>query len=144
MPKVFYSIIPTGYPVCLHADCPKANTCLHQLAYAPTQQEQEVLRVLNPGRCTKDEDCKYYRSNAPIRYARGFASFKPKMLPGQWSAFVNILRNEWGRTRFYERRRGDIPMPPSEQDFVLEALKKSGVTDTFDFDQYEDMSLWND
>ena len=28
-----YSNIPTNYPLCLHTDCPKAETCLRQLAF---------------------------------------------------------------------------------------------------------------
>lgn len=136
--------MPDFYPVCLHADCPQATTCLHHLAYAPQLEKNEKLMMLNPNHCSKDAHCKHYRSNTPLRYARGFASFQPKMLPCQWSAFVNILRQEWGRTRFYERRRGDIAMPPSEQEFVLDALKQAGVTAKYDFDNYEELLTWYD
>lgn len=144
MPKLLYDTMPDFYPVCLHADCPQAQHCLHQLAYAPQLKKNETLTMLNPNHCTKDAHCKHYRSNEPLRYARGFASFQPKMLPGQWSVFVSILRQEWGRTRFYERRRGDIAMPPAEQEFVLNALKQSGVTAVYDFDSYEDLLTWYD
>lgn len=33
MPKKFYTSLPSGYAVCQHSDCPKAKTCLHQIAY---------------------------------------------------------------------------------------------------------------
>lgn len=144
MLKLIHDTLPQGYAVCLHNDCPLAQTCLHQLAYNPLLETQEELRMINPSRCSKEQTCKFYRSNKPLRYARGFASFQPKMLPRQWSSFVSILREEWGRTRFYERRRGDIAMPPAEQEFVLDALKQSGVIEIFEFDKYEDLLTWYD
>lgn len=136
--------MPEYYPVCLHDDCPLAKTCLHHLAYEAMLKETEVLRLLNPLHCSKNGSCKHFRSNEPLRYAKGFASFRSKMLPGQWSEFMKILRTEWGRTRFYERRRGDILMPPSEQEFVLQALKRSGVSEVFEFDDYENVLTWFD
>ena len=136
--------MPDNYPVCLHEDCPQAGCCLHQLAYATQQETHETMVILNPLRCTKDGSCPHFRNNVPQRYARGFASFQGKMLPAQWATFISILRSEWGRTRFYERRRGEIAMPPSEQQFVQEALKKAGVTESFDFDNYEDLQTWYD
>ena len=144
MPKRLYDTMPTHYPVCLHEDCPQAGCCLHQLAYATQLKDHETLQVLNPLRCMKDGNCPHFRSNEPMLYARGFASFQKKMFPDQWATFVSILRTEWGRTRFYERRRGEIAMPPSEQKFVLEALQKAGVAESFDFDEYEELLTWYD
>lgn len=144
MPKIFYDIMPEQYPVCIHNECIQAETCLHHIAYQRLCEKAEQMTLLNPTRCTKDADCPHYRSNAPVRYAFGFSTFKSRMLPGQWSAFVGILRDIWGRTRFYERQRGDIALPPDEQQFVLDALKQAGIMEPFEFDRYEEVMTWYD
>ena len=144
MPKRFYDIMPEFFPVCIHDNCKLADTCLHYIAYQRLCKEAEQMTLLNPQRCTKDKVCPYYRSNAPVRYAFGFSTFKSKMLPGQWSAFVGKLREKWGRIRFYDRQRGDIALPPDEQEFVMEALRRAGVTESFDFDRYEEILTWYD
>ncbi|WP_394364899.1 DUF6078 family protein [Prevotella pectinovora] len=54
------------------------------------------------------------------------------------------MREKWGRTRFYDRQRGDIALPPDEQEFVMEALRRVGVTESFDFDRYEEILTWYD
>ncbi|MGM9708709.1 MAG: DUF6078 family protein [Prevotella sp.] len=35
-----YKDIPAGYPLCLHNDCPMADTCLRQLAYRRHWEKQ--------------------------------------------------------------------------------------------------------
>ena len=40
-----------------------------------------------------------------------------------------ILTNKFGRTYYYERRRGDTALTPKEQRMVPDALKQAGVTE---------------
>ena len=40
------------------------------------------------------------------------------------------------------RRRGETLLPPKEQEIVRRALKKSGVTETMEFDQYVEGINW--
>lgn len=142
MPKKLYNIMPDFYPACIHDDCIQAGTCLHNIAYHRLCEKVDSMTLLNPQRCVKNADCQHYRSNTPVRYAFGFSSFKGRMLPGQWTAFVELLRKDWGRTRFYERQRGDIALPPNEQTMILDALDRVGATGTFEFDRYEDIMTW--
>ena len=49
MPKKLYTSVPPRYEVCLHADCPKADVCLHQIAYQQLLSEQTFrLRCGSP------------------------------------------------------------------------------------------------
>ena len=66
MPKKFYKDIPADYPICQYADCPRAATCLHQLVYQPLVERDVYPRLINPNRCTKDEQCPYYRDSTPV------------------------------------------------------------------------------
>lgn len=53
MPKKLYTSVPPRYEVCLHADCPKADVCLHQIAYQKLLSEQTFLHIINPKMCKK-------------------------------------------------------------------------------------------
>ena len=56
MPKKIYKEAPPHYPLCLHADCPRAGHCLHRVAYGELIGKCEMLSVINPERCQKDGD----------------------------------------------------------------------------------------
>ena len=144
MAKKFYTSPPAGYAVCQHADCPMADTCLHQIVYPAALEKDDVMSVVNPSKCSKDGKCRYYRSNKPVTYARGFAHFKDRMYPEQYARFSMILIGKFGRNAYYERRRGDVTLSPTEQRIVLEALKRAGVTEEMRFDSYVDNINWYD
>ena len=130
MPRKEYTSLPTNYPVCEHSDCPMAASCL--------------LRLINPTRCTQDASCAYYRSNRPMVYARGFTNFQRRMFPDQYARFMAICINHWSRNPYFERRRGARLIPPSEQQFILKALKAVGMTEEMKFDAYEEAINWYD
>lgn len=144
MPKKLYKEAPKEYAICWHSDCPRAATCLHQLACQPLMEEQAILRLINPNHCTKDEHCPYYRDSSPVTYARGFTNMQKRMFPDQYQTFMSILMKRFGRTPYFERRRGEIAMPPKEQEIVLRALRQAGVTEDLKFDQYEENVNWHE
>ncbi len=144
MPKNLYKSIPSGYAVCLHSECPKAAECLHNIAYRELLKDQERLSLINPEFCKPESECQFFRDCTLVRYARGFTSFQHRMYPDQYDKFKSILQHRFGRTPYYERRRGNIALPPAEQDLILGVLKKVGVTELMEFDSYEDAVNWYD
>lgn len=144
MPKKTYNSVPFRYPVCLHDDCPRAATCLHQQAYSTLMKKDPYLNLINPQRCTKDGKCPHYRDSKPMEYARGFTNFQRKMYPDQYDEFKRILIRTFGRNPYYERRRGDSALSPREQTIVLEAARKVGVTADLSFDSYINVVSWYD
>ena len=144
MPKKFYTSIPDDYSVCQHSDCQMAESCLHQIVYPVMLEKKNILSVVNPNRCSKDAKCKFFRSNKPITYARGFAHFQERMFPDQYDRFSTILIGKFGRNAYYERRRGDTALTPKEQRIVLDTLKKVGVTEEMTFERYEENTNWYD
>lgn len=134
--------IPDKYPLCLHSDCPKAETCLHQLAFRCHGEMGTLLRLINPLKCTKQSDCPHYRNSQPIRFAKGFTNFQKRMYPDQYDKFMTMLIGQFGRNQYFKRRRGDILLPPDEQEIVKIALKKAGVSQPMDFDQYVENINW--
>ena len=144
MPKKFYTSFPSGYAVCLHSDCPMAETCLHRIVYPVLLEKDDMLHVVNPNRCSKDAQCKFSRTTKPVTYARGFAHFQKRMFPEQYDRFSTILISKFGRNAYYERRRGDTALTPKEQQIVLDALKAAGVTEEMKFERYEENTNWYD
>lgn len=144
MPKKEHTTLPKEYPVCMHSSCTMATTCLHQKAYFTLMEQNEFLRLINPNKCSKDESCPYYRNCSLVSYACGFTKFQKQMFPDQYRRFMAICINHWSRNTYFERRRGARPLPPDEQDFILNALKQVGVTEEMEFDSYEENTNWYD
>lgn len=137
--KKTYRNLPTNYSVCEHSDCLFAATCLHQIAYVRLIETEPVLHLINPLQCTRNSNCKYYRDNTHVKYARGFTGFQKKMFPGQYDKFMSRLISQFGRNPYFERRKGDYPLPPHEQEIVLQALREAGITEELKFDNYEQL-----
>lgn len=128
MPKKEYTSLPINYPVCEHSSCPMAATCLHQVAYSMMmEQNEEYLRLINPTRCSKDETCTYYRDKKPVIFAKGFTNFQKRMYPQQYDQFMTTLILHFGRNQYFKRRRGDILLPPEEQEVIRLMLEKVGA-----------------
>lgn len=144
MIKKLLATAPKDYPVCVHAQCPKAGECLHRIAFEKLRAECKYMRLLNPDHCSADDSCQNFRCNKPVRYARGFTDFQRHMYPQQYDRFMTALILHFGRNQYYARRRGVIAMPPEEQALVLQTLKKVGVTETLTFDRYDDAINWYD
>lgn len=137
------SEIPWQYAACMKEDCVMANTCLRSKVWDTLADTDRKAVVINPQLATGNKDCTEFRSSVPVKYAIGFKNFREKMLPRQYSKFMNICVNYFGRNSYFIRRRGERPIPPSEQRFIYAALRKSGVTETFDFDDYEYLIDWS-
>ena len=143
MPKKEYTSLPKDYPVCEHSSCPMAATCLHQTAYSTLMEHAEYLRLINPTRCSKDEACTYYRDKKPVIFARGFTNFQKQMYPQQYDQFMTTLILHFGRNQYFKRRRGDILLPPEEQEVIRLMLEKVGADSKMDFDKYEEHINWS-
>ena len=143
MPKKEYTSLPKDYPVCEHSSCPMAATCLHKTAYSTLMEHAEYLRLINPTRCSKDEACTYYRDKKPVIFARGFTNFQKQMYPQQYDQFMTTLILHFGRNQYFKRRRGDILLPPEEQEVIRLMLEKVGANSKMDFDKYEEHINWS-
>ncbi|MCR5077382.1 MAG: DUF6078 family protein [Prevotella sp.] len=144
MPKRTYNEIPYQYPMCIQADCPRAASCLHQVAYGQASATDRHLLILNPAQCLKGEACSHYRDARPVTYARGFTRMQRHMTLEQYGRFSRRLMSVFGRNPYYERRRGTSALSPQEQLTVRKALRAVGVSDDQPFDSYEQTVNWYD
>ena len=135
--------IPSTYPICEKADCPKAAHCLHQMAYAPLRKQEPKLHLINPDFCEPGESCPFYKDATPVRFAFGFTNFQKNMFPEQYDHFRILLTTHYGHTGYFRRRRGEKPLSPEEQQFIEKTAKSVGVSLQLEFDRYEERLCWD-
>ena len=140
--SIKYSEVPFGYIHCTKDECPMASTCLRNIAWHQLPARVESVATLNPAKASANEWCRYYRSSEPQRFARGFKSFKPKMLPPQYNYFRALGISHFGRNPFFDRCKGKILISPSEQTIIRQFLTKAGVETPFEFDGYTNHIEW--
>ena len=143
MNKISFKEVPDGYTVCIKSDCPLANNCLRQLAMQVLTKQNKIVRIVNPLQTQPSELCEFYRSDEPQIYARGFAAMKEEMLPRQYKVFMSRLQSKFGRTGYFERRRGDRLCSPKDIKTVEAVLTDLGLQH-LSFDAYEQRNNWED
>lgn len=141
--KLDPTIIPHLYALCLNRECPKADTCLRQLAERSIPSHIAFWQVVSPKHIAEmEKDCPYYRSNKKVRYARGFINILDNLPHKQMQAVsLNLIRFFNQRT-YYRVRKGERPLSPAEQRAVLSILKQHGVDKPKEFDAYFEAYDW--
>ena len=103
----------------------------------------KILKIVNPLLTQPSEQYEFYRSDEPQVFARGFEAMKEEMLPRQYKVFMNRLKVKFGRTGYFERKRGDRLCSPDDIKAVEAVLKELGLQH-LGFDAYEQLYNWND
>ena len=138
MDKPNLETLPSTYATCTLSDCPMATKCLRQMAFNELSSRLEHFRVVSPRLCSKNERCKHFRDSTPLTYARGFVNMQSKMYTGQYRLFVKMMMRRYARSTYFKMRSGKTPLSPKDQEYILNVLKKIGVTENMKFDSYED------
>ena len=143
MNKMAFDLVPDGYPFCIVTDCPVGDHCLRQMARKMLGKTDKIVKVVNPRLTQPSEQCEFYRSDEPQVFARGFAAMKEEMLPRQYKVFMHRLQDRFGRTGYFERRRGERLCSPNDIKAVEDVLKDLGLSH-LGFDAYERHYNWDD
>ena len=134
--------VPSNFSLCTVNDCPVASHCLRHLALEVLTKEPYQISVVNPLRTQPSEACEYYRSDEPQVFGRGFAKMQEEMLPRQYNVFMNRLKQAFGRTGYFERRRGERLCSPADIAVIEKVLADLGLSH-LRFDGYERCYNWN-
>ncbi len=139
-----YQDIPFQYPLCVKGDCPSAATCMRHFAVSLLSDTQHSALLLLPHRCLigANGKCTHYRPITRIRLARGFrrvlADFPTQVL----DAFRDHLTTVYPRNKYFQMRRGDIPLSPEDQQRIIRTARTKGYKGDFFFDCYEEGYAW--
>ncbi len=136
--------VPGGYGLCTRNDCVVCNHCLRHIAYNDVvTDELWVINHVNPLRVKPTAECDYFRTDELATYAKGFVKMKQEMLPRQYDEFMCRLIGKFGRTGYYERRRGERLCTPSEIKAIRTVLQELKLPD-LEFDGYVKQFNWCD
>ena len=137
MNKISFKEVPDSYVLCAQKECPVADHCLRQMAMQVLTKRDSIIRIVNPLLTM----CEFYRSDEPQIFARGFAAMKEEMLPRQYKVFMKKLQAHFGRTGYFERRRGERLCSPNDIKVVEGVLKELGLSH-LSFDAFEQHYNW--
>ena len=136
--------VPGGYGLCTRNDCAVCNHCLRHIAYNDVVTEELwVINQVNPLRVKPTAECEYFRTDELATYAKGFVKMKQEMLPRQYDEFSGRLKGKFGRTGYYERRRGERLCSPSDIQKIRAVLQELKLP-KLEFDGYVKKLNWCD
>ena len=101
------------------------------------------LTIVNPLLVAASEQCEFFRTDELATYAKGFVRMKAEMLPRQYDEFMVRLIGRFGRTGYYERRRGERLCSPAEIETIRAVLHEISLPN-LEFDSYEKQYNWCD
>ena len=139
--KMTFDLVPDGYPFCIVTDCPVGEHCLRRKAGQMLGKGDKIVKIVNPKLTQPSEQCEFYRSDEPQVFARGFAQMQEEMLPRQYKVFMNRLQSCFGRTGYFERRRGERLCSPKDISAIQNVLQELGLQH-LGFDAYERHFNW--
>lgn len=142
--------IPKDYIHCpATADsCPRADTCLRALAARVLADSgsdtPNVIPTLNPNYALHPpKDCTFYRSSAPVRFARGMKRLFDDV-PMRQGKLVRrrVMACFSCESYFYQSRKGERLITPAEQEAIARVFRSAGLSITPVFDSYENGIGW--
>ena len=143
MIKFDYSQVPYNYGACAADNCPKSSTCLQHLALEHAPAKPAFLLTLSPSAIKNIKgDCKYYRPNIEIRYAKGFLNLIGSLKVNAAQTFRCRLISHFGRKNYYLARKGEWLIHPTEQQYIIKQAKELGLETNDYFDGYIDGYDW--
>ena len=136
--------VPGGYGLCTRNDCAVCNHCLRHIAYNDVvTKELWVINHVNPLRVVPNAQCPFFRTDELATYGKGFVKMKQEMLPRQYDEFSCRLKGKFGRTGYYERRRGERLCSPSDIRKIRAVLQELKLPE-LEFDGYVKKLNWCD
>lgn len=141
--EISFTQVPFDYPLCLNGQCPKAATCLRQLAMQSMPTEKDYWKVISPKRlATVKGECPFYRSSQKARYAKGFMNMLNSLPYNKRGIAIANLIAGFGQRTYYRARKGERLLLPEEQQSVLNVFRHLDAGMATEFDSYAEGYLW--
>lgn len=132
-----------SYIVCFIDQCPLRQECLRWLVGQHVNPSLTTYKSVNPRNPEHGgEQCKMFRKKVRVMMKRGFKNMYHDM-PGHLESVIrSLLITKWGRKHYFEMRKGDRLITPSQQDDVVRICKKCGWTGPIVYDSEQEDWLW--
>lgn len=130
---------PYNFIICFNKDCSLADKCLRQLSAQESLDSNNILHIVNHTKFN-ETNCEHYLENKKVSVAYGmktsFEDIKAKD--------ITIIRKEliahFGNNYYYKKRRGELPITPTEQEFIASLFNSYGYE--IKFDEIREEVLW--
>lgn len=125
--EISFTQVPFDYPLCLNGQCPKAATCLRQLAMQSMPTEKDYWKIISPKRlATVKGECPFYRSSQKARYAKGFMNMLNSLPYNKRGIAIANLDSRLRPTHLLPRPQRRTPAAPRRATIRTERLQTSG------------------
>lgn len=133
----FFTKIIRSKTLCLNFECPQASTC-RRFVYAHSIPKDELsFSVFNPTYISGLSKCPHYWSTDLVHYAKGFIHLLESLPAGNAKPLINALMLRYGRKNYYRYRKGELLLPPEEQEFITDLVRQTCPSiQTVEFDGY--------
>ena len=134
---------PSDYPRCLHAQCPKANDCLRQLAARQDTSDRAFIVAVNPKAIPADAGaCPHFKAARKVRLAWGVKNLFDTLPQKQAKSIKAEILRHFGRTKYYRIYRHETYMEPGEQEYIRKTFLRNGIRENPVFDKYTEGYVW--
>lgn len=126
----------------MNNECTRKSECIRYEMYENSSAENREILVVNP-KCVSDTaTCPYFAKLGIARVAYGFSSTLDSLPRKTAKKIAETLISHFGRNPYYERRKGERPISPDEQQYILSVLTEQGITLPSFFERYDEQEEW--
>lgn len=143
--------VPCSFAHCYATEeqCGKRQRCLRHHAARMNEEDlakpKEILMCITQdyvNRVAKGEDCIHFRSDTPLRYARGMKVLFDDVPKSQYAAIRQRVISCFSCRRiFFYAKKGEQLISPAEQAHIEYVFKSAGMPAPR-FDRYELFPEW--
>ena len=133
-----------GYVVWYKADCSHCEECLHYLVGQHGQTLSRVVKAVNQQNTDiQAGHCPMYKYAGKQRMARGMTHLLTSDMPGRVEKDIrHQLFMYFGRTNYYEYRKGERLISPEQQQEIANIFQACGWNEPPQFDAFVEDYAW--
>jgi len=138
MKELEFNEVPSWFPLCHNTQCPKAATCLRQMAAKAAPAETAVRPCVLPGQWN-NEACDWYAEAKTTLLGRGFTQLFNRVYDTDGKAMRKELLSLFRyKKKYYACLKGEMPLTAEEQQFIRRMVVRRGYDWEVVFDHEEE------
>ncbi|MDO4755189.1 MAG: DUF6078 family protein [Parabacteroides sp.] len=138
-----YLSVPHGFAHCFNHSCPKADQCLRALAAKQSASGNSFICIVNPAFYPSEgEVCSFYKKNEKVRMAWGITHLFDEVPYRKACELRKRLISHFNKSHYYRIYRKELPLTPTEQQYILRLFEQEGITKIPTFEFYTEECNW--
>lgn len=138
-----YQSVPGGFAHCFNHKCSNSKICLRALAAKECESGKYFINTVNPAFYPEEEDsCPYLIKNEKVRIAWGITHLFDSVPYKKASELRRRLISHFNKSHYYRIYRKELPLTPSDQQYINLLFKQEGIKEAPSFDSYSETYNW--